>query len=92
MIKRGRPRWFNGGDRGWIFLQDSRSDADLALALEGALAGEHFVKHGAERENIATAVQLFALDLLRGHVLECADDSALLGHGRLLRRRARQRG
>src|SRR5690349_22673887 len=63
----------------------------MALTRKGERAGEHFVEHRAKRKNIAAAIEFFAFHLLRRHVVERADDRALLRYGRGVRGR-RERG
>jgi hypothetical protein len=53
--------------------------------MKGRPAGQHLVEHRAEREDVAALVRLAAFQLLRRHVLEGAENRALLrqrlGHG-----------
>ena len=59
-------------------LQNRRDHARRAFAFERALAREHFVQHAAEAEQIAARVGFLALQLLRRHVLQGADDLPLV--------------
>lgn len=80
------------GDGSGFFFEDGGSDAELTPAVEGAMAGEHFVEHGAEREDVAAAVEFLAFNLFGRHVLKSADDGAFLGDGILLGRGSGERG
>ena len=44
--------------------------------LNARAPGQHFVEHAAEREDVGAVVGLLALDLLRRHVVERAEDRA----------------
>src|SRR5215469_18465898 len=44
-----------------IFLQNSRQNAQLALAFESTLPGRHFVKNTSEAEDVAARVSLGSL-------------------------------
>lgn len=52
----------------------------FALALEGKAAGDRFEETYPERVDVGTRVGIAAVELLGGHVKECADDRAALGH------------
>ncbi len=54
---------------------------DLALAIEQALAGEHFEQQGAGREDVGAGVDSLAPGLLGRHVWELAFERALLRGG-----------
>jgi len=73
---------FDGSDGGGIFFEDGGSHAELALAPESALASEHFVEDRAERKDVTAAVEFLAFDLLGRHVLDRANDGAVLSGGR----------
>src|SRR5688500_15298663 len=62
-----------------VRLEDLRDQTCLRLRLERASAGCHLVKDRAERKNVTTRIRWRALHLLRGHVLQRADDRALCG-------------
>ena len=51
-----------------LILEDGGNGVGNGFAVEGALAAEHFVKNGAEAEQVAALVHRFAADLLRRHV------------------------
>jgi hypothetical protein len=53
--------------------------ADLVLAVERDLAGEHLVEHDAERVDVRLAVDVVAERLLGGHVVRRAQDAAVGG-------------
>ncbi len=78
-------QWLESDDRRRILFENRRSHTQVAFAGERGAAGQHFVEHGAERENIAAAVEVLAFNLLRGHVLERANDGAFGGDGSGLR-------
>ena len=77
-----------------IDVHDRRDQARLALAVERLPAGEHFVEHGAEREDVGARVDGLSLHLLRRHVAHGAEDRTRPGQVRLdrLRRPDRLRG
>ena len=55
-------------------MQDGADHGRGGIACEGALAAEHFIQHTAESEQIGPGVGGLVLQLLRSHVLQCADD------------------
>ena len=55
----------------------------LAVAGEGHLAGEQLEEQAAERVDVDAGVDRAAGDLLRGDVVEGADEAAGLGQARL---------
>jgi hypothetical protein len=62
------------------------------LAVEGLLAGQHFVQHAPERPDVSAFVHGLALGLLRRHVGRGPEDHAAHGHrggrdGRRIRNR-----
>ena len=76
----------NGRDFGSDFLdaagliaEDAGEHADAVGTGEGAHAGGHFVKDGAEGKDVGTGVGGDALGLFGGHIAEGADDGALDG-------------
>ena len=92
-----------GGDAGWTDEidagsrgHDRRDERGLVRAREGLLAGRHLVQHGAEGEDVRARVGFLAFELLGRHVLERAEDRALLRQvglgrqGRLARLRLRR--
>ena len=85
VIDRARRERLDAGDGGGLFFKNSGNDAELTLAPERALAGEHFVEDCAEREDIAAAVEFPAFHLFRRHILKGTDDGALLGDRRSCR-------
>ena len=78
-LERGRGERLQRGDGRGFGGQYGGDDAGSGLAVKSFFARGHFVEHGAERENIGAGVGFFAFELFGGHVLECADDAALLG-------------
>ena len=76
-------------DRRRLLLHDRRDQRRLARSRNAFLPGRHLVEHRAEREDVRPRVGLLALELLRRHVLERAEDRAFLRQVGVLRR---QRG
>ena len=72
-------RW-RRGDRRWLVLENRSDETGLAVATESCLAGDHFIKHEAECEDIAARVGFFAVKELRRHVLNRPENLPLLGH------------
>ena len=70
---------FDGRARGLVEM--AGEDGVVAVALEGFLAGDHFVQGDAERIDIGAGVELLALDLFGRHVVKRADDVAGFGEG-----------
>jgi hypothetical protein len=62
----------------------------MAAPLERLFSGQHLVQDGSKRENICAGVGVFPFELLRGHVLERADDRALRRQPRRRRRQHRE--
>src|SRR5215471_11201214 len=57
------------------------AEITLAALSPPKAAGEHFVEHQPEREDVGARIGGFALQLLRRHVLQRALDGAVGGHG-----------
>src|SRR5450432_1365118 len=55
-FERGRDGTVGLGQLGRILFEDGAHGFDGAVAVEGALAGEHFVEDGAETEDVGTVV------------------------------------
>ena len=89
-MNRAGQRHGHRGEWLWLALHDSGDDAGLAFAVEGHAAGEHFVEHAAEGEDVAARVGILAFELLGRHVLECPEHRASLGQ-RLTRLRFRRK-
>ena len=49
--------------------QNGGDDARSAFACERLAAGEHFVEHRSQAENVGARVRLFTLQLLWAHIL-----------------------
>ncbi len=62
---------------GRLEREDRRDQVRLRLGGEGARAGEHFVEHRAEGEQIGARIGFLASHLLGRHVRERADESRL---------------
>jgi hypothetical protein len=73
-------------ERRRLALEDRRNHARRGLPVERAPAREHLVQHAPEAEDVAARVGVFAVQLLRRHVLQRAEN---LSFGRQSRR---QRG
>ena len=67
------------GERLRLLVQDCRKRRDPGCAFKWPAAGDHFVKHRAERKNIGTRIDLPAFGLLGRHVGDGADDRAFFG-------------
>ena len=76
VVEAGRRRDTCGGQRGRLRLEDLRDEARLGGRLEGAVARDHLVEHGAEREDVAARIGLVPFELLGRHVLQRAGDGA----------------
>src|SRR6185503_7591781 len=74
-----RAEWYHLRGWRWLLVHDRRDETRLALAIERAPARRHLVEHAAQRPDVAAGVGLLALELLRRHVLERADDRAFGG-------------
>ena len=62
-----------------ILREDRRHRVGGGFALERALAAEHLVEHGAEREHVGAMIDRQAAHLLRRHVAERAEHRAGAG-------------
>jgi hypothetical protein len=65
-----------GGDG---FLGDHLHDVVFDLGVKQALAGDHLPHHDAEGEDVGSAVEALAPDLLRRHVVELALEQSRIG-------------
>ena len=65
--------------RDWIFVQDGVKDCAGGFALERERAGDHFVEHDAEGEEVGARIEVFAENLLGRHVGDRAHGSAGAG-------------
>ena len=61
-------------------LEDRGDQARFALTAERRFARDHLVQHQPEGKEIAARVRLPAVEQLRRHVLDRAEDLPLLGH------------
>ena len=66
----------------WVFFHDGDHRVGGRITFEGTLAAQHFVQHGAEREEVGARVNGLAAHLLRRHVADCAHHCAWVGDGR----------
>src|SRR5439155_550424 len=69
-IECGRGQRLQRRERLRLFLEDRRDQTGLAGRLERTSAGQHLIKHQAQREDVASDIGLLALELLRRHVLD----------------------
>ena len=65
-----------GGQVRRIFFEDRRHRVDRRLAAERALARQHLVEHGAEREDVRAMIGRPAAHLLGRHVADRAEHHA----------------
>ena len=61
---------------GRIFFEDRRHGLGRGVATKGALAGDHFVEHGAESKNVGAGIDGSATDLLGSHIAGGAHDNS----------------
>jgi hypothetical protein len=76
-----RNRAVQRRERRSVTRHDAGNDASLTASFESTASGDHFVQDQAEAEDIGARVGLPALELLRRHVLERADNEALSVRG-----------
>src|SRR5690349_9314903 len=60
-----------------LFRQDCRQHFEAGISGKSASAGEHFIEHRAEAEDIGARVGLPPARLLRAHISECSAKHAL---------------
>ena len=87
-VKAWRAQRLRSGDWRWFGREDCRDQARLALPGKRASPRDHLVQHAPEREDVGGCVGRQPLQLLRRHVLQCADQCPHAGE-RLLRRDVR---
>ena len=75
--QRRGDRRIGGAQLRRVVLEDGTQRLDGGLALERALAADHFVQHGAEAEDVAAMIGGLAAHLLGRHVSGGAEDHAL---------------
>lgn len=63
-------------------LQDCVEDHRRGIAGERRAAGDHFIKHSAERKKVSARVEFLATGLFRRHV--CHGSDSLAGAGEVL--------
>ena len=85
VVERRRRHALHARDRGRLGRDDRGDQARARLALERAASRGHLVEHRAQREDVGARVRRLPLELLGRHVLERADDRALLGERPRLR-------
>src|SRR5262249_41151060 len=67
---------------GWsgVLAEDLRQPAERMVGHEGGAAGQAFVEHAAEREDVDASIELaMTARLLGGHVAGCSDERARMG-------------
>src|ERR1700676_2301839 len=76
VLERWGREWLE--DRHWFRLvfQNCARHTDLAFASERSCAGDHFIQDGPQRKEVRSCIRLFALNLLRRHVLDGSDHGA----------------
>ena len=79
LIECGRRDWDQARHGGRVRLQDLGDEAGLPLPLERPSPGHHLVQDGTEGEDVGACVRLEPLYLLRGHVLQRADNRPVRG-------------
>ena len=91
----GRDGQPGGVELRWILRQDRRHRVGGGFSLEGPLAAQHLVEHGAERKDVGAMVDGQAAHLLGRHVAERPEHGAgvglHVGDAGFLRRRRRDR-
>ena len=60
-----RRRHLGGQGLGWLLFQDRRHHVGRRLAGERRPAGQHFVEHRADAEDVGAGIDVFAADLFR---------------------------
>ena len=64
-----------------LFAQDRRHGLGGGVAPERSAAGQHFIEHGPEREEIRAGIDRLVPHLFRRHVTDRADDGAGIRDG-----------
>jgi len=64
-----------------VFFHDGDHRVRGGIALESALAAQHFVEHGAECEEVGARVNSLAAHLFRRHVADGAHHRAWVSDG-----------
>ena len=78
-LERGRDVAVGLGEVRGILLENSAHGIDGRVAVEGALAGKHFIKDCAEGKNIGARISRFAANLLGRHVAHGAHHGSGIG-------------
>ena len=77
LLEPGVEPWATGRERLGLAVDDGEHRR-CEVALERLLVGEQLVQHGADGKDIAAVIHRLAGDLLRRHVVERANQHALL--------------
>ena len=80
--QRGRRQRLCFVDGRRLILDDGADDARPSLAFEGPASGNDLVERGAEGEDVGAGVGRLAVELLRRHVLQRAQDGSRAGQRR----------
>ena len=78
LVESVRRHGLQRGHGSWLDAHDGVNQTRLALARERLLARDHLVDHTPERPDVRPGIRLLAFQLLGGHVVECAQDRALV--------------
>ena len=78
--ERGRHLRLKHGCGQWLMFEDGFAHTGRVVALECSRPGQHFVDHRAEREQIASGVELLPQDLFRRHITERPENRPISGH------------
>ncbi len=62
-------------------IEDGNSRVTVSPAFERWLAGNHFIQHNAQTEDVRALIDCVAFSLLRRHVPGRANDRAGVGFG-----------
>ena len=84
-VERCRRQRLHGRHGTRLVLEDRTNEAGLTRPLKRLVPRNHLEHDRAKGENVRPGVGVLALQLLRGHVLQRAEDLSFTGQGRTLR-------